>query len=186
MFSTIKKMKIRTKILMLFLTLNLISCKGNVQETETIKPTSEFDFTGMDKSSFPKPIGIINDYGKIFTEPQQRELTKILYDYDIETTRQIVIVTIDSIKPYNNIQKYATELGQNWGIGITEKNNGLIIVLCNPCRKIGIATGIGTELILTDKICKEIIEKTIIPELKKDKLYNGIKNGVTDLIEKWQ
>lgn len=181
-------MKIGTKILILFLTLNFLSCNGIAQETETKtkKPTPEFDFSGMEKSSFPKPFGIINDYGQIFTESQRTELSKILYNYDIETTRQIVVVTIDSIKPYNDIQKYATDLGQTWGVGTAEKNNGLTIVVCNPCRQIGIATGTGTELILTDEICKDVIDKTIIPEFKNGEFYSGIKKGVTELIEKWK
>lgn len=179
-------MKIGTKILILFLTLNLLSCKGSAQETETKKPTPEFDFSEMEKSNFPKPIGIINDYGQIFTESQRTELTKILYDYDIETTRQIVVVTIDSIKPYNNIQKYATDLGNNWGVGTAEKDNGLTIVVCNPCRQIGIATGSGTEKILTDEICKNVIDQTIIPEFKNGNFYDGIKKGVVELIEKWK
>ena len=179
-------MKIGTKILILFLTLNLLSFKGNAQDTEKKKPTPEFDFSEMEKNSFPKPIGIINDYGQVFTESQRTELTKILYDYDIETTRQIVVVTIDSIKPYNNIQKYATDLGQTWGVGTAEKNNGLTIVFCNPCKQIGIATGTGTELILTDEICKKVIEEKIIPEFKNGEFYSGIKKGVLELIEKWE
>jgi len=179
-------MKIGTKILILFLTLNLLSCKGNAQETETKKPTTEIDFTDTEKSSIPKPIGIINDYGQIFTESQRAELSKILFDYDIETTRQIVVVTVDSIKPYNDIQRFATDLGQTWGVGTAEKNNGLTIVVCNPCKQIGIATGTGTELILTDEICKKVIEEKIIPDFKNGEFYNGIKKGVLELIEKWE
>jgi len=168
------------------LTLNLLSCKGSAQETESKKTTTESEYSGMENSTFPKSIGIINDYGQVFMEAQRTELAKILYDYDIETTRQIVIVTIDSINPYNDIQKYATDLGQTWGVGTVEKNNGLTIVVCNPCRQIGIATGTGTELILTDEICKEVIDKTIIPEFKNGEFYNGIKDGVIKLIEKWK
>ncbi len=179
-------MKIGIKILILFLTANLLSCKGNSKLTETKKATTEIENSKIEISTFPKPIGRINDYGRVFTESQRTELSKIIYDYDIETTRQIVVVTIDSIKPYNNIQKYATDLGQTWGVGTAEKNNGLIIVVCNPCRQIGIATGTGTELILTDKICKEVIEKKIIPEFKNGEFYNGIKNGITELITRWK
>lgn len=183
---TIRKMKIGTKILILFLTLNLLSCKGISQETETEKTRSEIHSSDTEKSSIPKPIGIINDYGQIFTELQRTELSKILYDYDIETSRQIVVVTVDSIKPYNDIQKFATDLGQTWGVGTAEKNNGLTIVVCKPCRQIGIATGTRTELILTSEICKKIIEEKIIPDFKNGEFYNGIKIGVIELIEKWK
>ena len=179
-------MKIGTKILILFLTLNFLSCKGNAQETKIIKPTTELGISEVEKGSIPKSIGIINDYGQVFTESQRTELSKILYDYDIKTTRQIVVVTIDSIKPYENIQKYATDLGKIWGVGTAEKNNGLTIVVCNPCREIGIATGIGTELILTDEICKKVITEKIIPKFKNGEFYSGIKKGVLELIEKWK
>ena len=174
----IQKMKIEIKILILFFTLSFITNQSFSQEKETKKSIIE-------KSIFPKAIGIINDYGKVFTEVQKTELTKILYAYNIETTRQVVVVTVNSIKPFNEIQKYTTGLGNKWGVGTAEKNNGLTIVVCNPCRKIGIATGTGTELILTDKVCNEIIEKTIIPEFRNGEFFIGIKNGVNELIKKW-
>ena len=97
-----------------------------------------------------------------------------------------VVVTIDSINPYSDIQKMATDLGKYWGVGTAEKDNGLIILLCKPCQKIGIATGFGTELVLIDQICKQVIDKTIIPEFKNGDFYSGIKNGVTELITKWK
>ena len=180
-------MKIGTKILILFLTLNLLSCKGSAQETETKKPIPEFDFSTIEKFRETKLKGqIINDYDSIFSPSERKELSDIIYDYNIETTRQIVVVTIDSISPYSDIQKFATDLGNYWGVGDAEKNNGLTIVMCNPCRKIGIATGTGTELILTNEICKKVIDQTIIPEFKEGNFYDGIKNGVVELIEKWK
>ena len=180
-----ENMKSKKLLFVLILTLSLISCKGSSQEPAINNQDSELDFSEVESRNFPKPVGIINDYGQIFTEMQRTELSKLLYDYDIETTRQIVIVTVDSITPYDDIQKYATDLGNTWGVGAAEENNGLTIVICNPCRQIGIATGLGTELTLTDEICSEVIQNIIIPEFKNGKYYEGITKGVTELIEKW-
>ncbi len=180
-------MKIGTKILILFLTLNLFSCKGTAQERDTKESIAEFDFSTVDKFRESKRIGqIVNDYDNIFSFSQQKELSDILYDYNIATTRQIVLVTIDSINPYSDIQKMASDLGNYWGVGAAEKDNGLIILLCKPCQKIGIVTGYETELVLTDEICQEIIDKTIIPEFRKENFYDGIKNGLVELIAKWK
>lgn len=180
-------MKIGTKILILFLTLNLFSCKGTAQERDTKGPTAEFDFSTVDKFRESKRIGqIVNDYDNIFSFSQQKELSNIIYAYNIATTRQIVVVTIDSINPYSDIQKMASDLGNYWGVGAAEKDNGLIILLCKPCRKIGIVTGYETELVLTDEICQEIIDKTIIPEFRNENFYAGIKNGLVELIAKWK
>ena len=180
-------MNIATKLLILFVTLNLLSCKDATQETETKKNTTEFDFSTVEKFRDSKRNGhIINDYDSIFNPSQRTEISNILYEYHIKTTRQIVVVTIDSIKPYADIQKYATDLSNYWGIGSAEKGNGLTIVVCSTCKQIGIATGTGTELILTNEICKEVIESKIIPEFKNGNFYNGVKSGVTELIEKWE
>ncbi len=181
------KMKIGTKIVILFLTLNLLSCKGSAQETQIKKSIVEFDFSTVEKFRDTKLKGfIINDYDSIFNSSQRKELSDIIYDYNIETTRQIVVVTIDSISPYSDIQKYATDLSHYWRVGDAKKNNGLTIVICNPCQQITIVTGYQTELILTDEICKEVIKKTIIPEFKNGEFYRGIKKGVTELISKWK
>ncbi len=180
-------MKIGTKILILTLALSLISCKGFTQENETRKPAPEFDFSTIEKFRTSKSRGqIVNDYDGIFSSNQRKELSELLYDYHVKTTRQIAVVTIDSISPYSDIQKFATDLGNYWGIGAAEKDNGLIIVLCKSCGLIGIATGSGTERILTDQICNEVINHTIIPEFRNGEFYAGIKKGVVELIEKWK
>lgn len=178
-------MRIDIKILILFSAFIFLSCKGNVQVANAEKATTEHTKPVIDKGIFPKPDGFVNDYAHVFTDSQKNELLEIVNDYNRKTTRQIVVITVDSIKPYDDIHKYATDLGNTWGVGTAEKDNGLIIVLCNPCRKISIATGIGTEKILTDEICKEVIDKTIIPEFKKGDFYKGIKNGITELIKQW-
>ena len=184
---SIQKMKLETKILIFFLILNFHSFLGLAQEIEIKTPTIEFDFSTIEKFRKTKLNNqIINDYDSVFSSTEVKELSDILYKYHIKTTRQIVVVTIDNIKPYSDIQKMATDLGKYWSVGSADKNNGLIILLCKPERKIGIATGSGTELVLTNKICKNIIENVMIPYFKKGDYYNGIKNGTIELINKWE
>ncbi len=180
-----QKMKTGKLLLILMLTLSLISCKSS-QEVKAITPTAQLDFSETKKTSFPPPLGIINDYGQVFTESQRTELSKMLYSYDIETTRQIAIITIDDIKPYKDIQKYASDLGNEWGVGSAEKDNGLVLVLCPPLRQIGISTGLGTEQVLTDEVCKKVLDNVMIPEFKNGNYYEGIEKGVKEFMGKWK
>lgn len=60
----------------------------------------------------------------------------------------------------------------------------MAIVVCKPWLQIAIATGYGTELILTDEICKKVIEDKIVPEFKKGKFYNGTKKCCVGLNRK--
>ncbi|AZQ43089.1 TPM domain-containing protein [Nonlabens ponticola] len=163
----------------------LLSCNGFAQENEITTETAESDLSRNSSVYFPKSIGIVNDYNNLFTNKQKAELDQMLYYYEIETTRQIVVVSVNSIAPYDDIQQYATDLGSYWGVGQKESNNGLMIVVCKPCRSFGIATGLGTQEVLTDEICKTVIDETIIPAFKNGNFYKGIKDGVVELIEKW-
>jgi len=157
-------------VFILFLSINLFSCK----------------YFEHENTVFPEPFGIVNDYGHLFNKTEQYQLYQKLYDYDLKTTRQITIVTVDSIKPYKNIQKYATALGQEWGVGDKNKNNGIVIVLCSPLHQIGIATGYETESILTDSICKQVIDNTMIPKFKNSEYFDGINQGIVELIKEWK
>jgi len=134
---------------------------------------------------FPAPLGVVSDYESIFSEEQNSSLTKILNDYEEATSREIVIVTIDSITPYNNLKDYSTDLGNEWRIGKVKSNNGLLIVMSKNLKKIRITTGYGTEKNLTDKICKKIIDSTIIPEFRRGDYYVGVEKGVQALKSKW-
>ncbi|SED17505.1 uncharacterized protein SAMN04489761_4515 [Tenacibaculum sp. MAR_2009_124] len=176
-------MKTVQYFLLIIICLNFSFCK-----TKTVqKENKKLDFKTIKRYKTTKENGtIINDYDFVFKHQEETELSEILYDYNIKTTNQIVVVTVDSIEPYNDLQKFAVDLATYWKIGNAEKDNGLVIVLCKPCRKVSIVTGYGTEKVLTDKICSDIIENTIIPQFKEGNYYFGIKKGIEEIIQKWE
>ena len=177
-------MKTRKTLLLLILTLSLISCKGSAQEKETIETTTVSDYSK--DVNFPEPIGYVNDFERIFTSDQKNQLEKIISDFEEQTTKEISIVTISSIEPYDDIGHYAADLAQHWGVGKSDSNNGLLIIFSQPLREIFISTGLGTEKILTDEICKRVIDDIIIPEFREGDFYSGIEKGLRVLISEWE
>ncbi len=130
-------------------------------------------------------MGFVNDYSQILNDTQENELNSLITTYERETTNQIAVVIINTIEPYTNAQKYATDLANTWGVGQKGKDNGLMIVVSMSSRQIGIATGQGAEKILTDEICKRAIDSVFVPEFKEGKHYEGIKKGTLYLIDRW-
>lgn len=179
-------MKNTIKIFVLFAILSFLHFDATAQEKNAQKPKTEFDLSSIDQFRETKRLGrMVSDFNNVFSSSQINELGKILQDYEIRTTRQIVVVTVDNIDPYKDIQEMATALGDYWGVGMKGKDNGLVILFCKPCRQVGIATGKGTELILTDDISKEVIDQVMIPEFRNGKFYQGIKKGTLALMDKW-
>jgi uncharacterized protein len=134
---------------------------------------------------FPKPIGYVSDFENLFTVHQINELEKRLSEYEINTKRKIAIVTVGSIEPYQNILDFTFDLANEWGVLGGDPNNSVIILLSKSIREISIVTSLETRKRLTDEICEKLINKTIIPEFKKDDYYIGIEKSVTYLINYW-
>jgi len=132
---------------------------------------------------FPEPIGYVNDFEKLFTESQIKELTEIIVNHANETTNQIAVVTIDNYQPYETLFQYSYELAETWGVGQKDKDNGVVIVFGKKIREIRIMTGYGVENLLKDEEAKFIIDSTIIPEFKKGDYFLGIKKGLLEIIE---
>ncbi len=143
-------------------------------------------FSQTDKKesfNFPENVGYINDYEKLFTESEIKELTEIVSKHAKETSNQIVVVSIDSFEPYETLFKYSLELANYWGVGQKGKDNGLVIVFGKAIRQIRIQVGYGLEDKLKDEEAKLIIDKVIIPEFKNGDYFKGIKNGLVEIIE---
>ena len=132
---------------------------------------------------FPEPVGFVNDFEQIFNRKQTQELEKVLQNYEKQTTAEIVVVTVKTIEPYKTLDEYSLQLAKTWGVGKAEKNNGILIAVSKNLKNIRIQNGLGIEEHLTDEQTKVIISQFIIPEFKKGNYYEGILNGVNEIIK---
>jgi uncharacterized protein len=135
---------------------------------------------------FPKPVGYVNDFEQILSPAQEKEIADQISRFEKQTGNQIAVVTIDAIAPYPTMQAYATDLSNTWGVGQRGKDNGLLIVVSAKLRQSRISTGLGTEKILTDEICKEIMGTYMLPQFKKGAYFDGLQIGLTELINRWK
>ncbi len=157
-------------------------CFGSCKNFQKTKESA----TKLDYFSFPEPSNWVNDFEDILTEEEEKTLNEIVNRYQDVTTREIAIVTIETYEPYDDIQTYGGDLLNAWGIGVKDVNNGLLILVSKSSRKTSISTGYGTEKVLSDQICKEIIDEEMIPAFAKGEYYLGVSNGLKKAIELWR
>ncbi len=174
------------KIIFGVLIISLTACQYN-NKKEDLYETAIVENTSIqqESSQFPNPKGYVNDFEGIFSTEQLKTLENRLISYEKKTTKELVVITIDSMLPYDTIDDFSTAISNHWGIGKKEKNNGLLIVISKKLQKIRISTGLGTEKILTDEICKNIIDQISIPAFKKGDFYDGTEKTIMALINKW-
>jgi uncharacterized protein len=134
----------------------------------------------------PEMTGWINDYGKILNSKQVEELTSMVRKYAKHTDRGIILLTVDSIKPYDDLHLFAEDVVDYWKMERRFLGSSLIFAVCIPCHKISFATGFGSGDRMKEAECKKIMDEIIIPEFKKEDYYLGIKNGIKAIMEKWK
>lgn len=60
-------------------------------------------------------------------------------------------------------------------------DNGLVLLIktkTDTRGEVAIATGYGLEAVLTDAVCKRIIEEEILPQFRQDRYFEGIQAGL--------
>lgn len=127
-----------------------------------------------------KSEGLVIDEAKILSPSEEQALDKMLVAYGKETSTQITVVTVKSLGGYE-IADYAFELGEEWGVGQREKDNGVVILVAPNDRKAFIATGYGLEDRLPDAYAKRIIEKVMLPHFRNDNYFKGIQSSVREI-----
>lgn len=132
------------------------------------------------------PHRLVNDFTSTFSSQQRDDLEQILRAYNDSTSTQIYVVTVADLKGYD-VSDFAARLGQKWGIGQKDKNNGVLILIKprigNERGQVFIATGYGVEHILTDGRIGRIIDQYMIPYLQSGDYYNATKGAIEAIIK---
>ena len=132
----------------------------------------------------PEPAVYVHDYAGWLQPQEKNNLEQKLRVYHDSTTTQIVVMIRPDIGDYDK-SSYAFELGNRWGIGRADKDNGVVMLIKTvaPDRGIFIASGYGTEGGLPDITAGLIIRNTMGPYFRQEQYYQGINAGLDDIIE---
>ncbi|RMD48021.1 MAG: TPM domain-containing protein, partial [Ignavibacteria bacterium] len=122
-----------------------------------------------------------NDFTGTLTSAQLSRLNKALYNFDRETSTQIVFVIVNTLEGYP-IEYFANELAEKNKIGRKGKDNGVLLVVAKNDRKMRIEVGYGLEGALPDALASSIIRNEIAPYFKTGDYYNGIVSGLNAII----
>lgn len=134
-------------------------------------------------SDFPaKPNSLVSDYADMLTPQEEQALEQKLRNYADTTSTQIAVALLNSIGGYDPNQ-YAAELGERWGVGSGEYDNGLVILVAKDERSVTIQTGYGLEEYIPDAIAKRITERTLKPAFSQGQFYQGLDQATTLVIE---
>ena len=132
-----------------------------------------------------EPPRMVNDFSLLLNDNNRATLENKLQSFYYQTSTQIYVVILDDIHGYD-IADFTFQLGEKWGVGSKDKDNG-IVILINPSadRTHGdafIATGYGLEEFVPDAITNRIVDYDMIPYFKEQRYYDGLDAATTTII----
>lgn len=137
-----------------------------------------------DCSDFPKPLPgrLVNDFYNKIDDKTEWEIEELLRKYNDSTSIEIAVVTLEDLSnEYES--RYATDLGNCWGVGKKGRDNGIVLLVSfEGERKWAIATGKGIEQYLTDYRASSIGHEVLVPKLKEGEVDSAFIKTVDAII----
>lgn len=163
--------KLPFQSILIYLGVMLFFVPGQAQKNDSVFPEK------------PEPAVYVHDYAGWLSSSEKNALEQKLRSYWDSTSTQIVVMIRPDIGDYDKAS-YAFELGNRWGIGRKDKDNGIVMLIKSvpPDRGVFIATGYGTEGALPDITAGRIIRNTMAPFFRQNQYYDGINAGLDDII----
>ena len=142
-----------------------------------------FIFTGIgfcEEANLPGYAGYVNDYANILSGQTRAKLTALSEEIESKTASQLAIVTVGTTAPLD-LETYAVELFEKWGIGQKGKDNGVLMLIAVNDRAVRIEVGYGLEGAIPDALAKNIIDKSMTQFFKQGNYNQGVLQGAAVL-----
>lgn len=123
---------------------------------------------------------MVTDNAGMLTSEQESEIEDMLYDINQQTGIEFAVYTIESLDG-QDIETKANDLFRELGLGDSEKNNGLLLLIALNNRKFRLEVGYGLEGTIPDTKAAEIIN-TMTPYFKESNYADGIKVAVANTV----
>ena len=119
------------------------------------------------------PDGLVNAETK-------RDVNRLLYNLRQKTSTEVVMAIVPNTGDLTE-EDFATELFSSWGVGKRDKDNGVLILIVPEQRAARIATGYGVEGVLPDISARKMIERSVVPYMRKNDLDGAVATVAVDM-----
>jgi len=138
--------------------------------------------TSVSALEVPKqPEGYVSDYAHLLSDSARSRLEQSLKDFEEKTGNQVLVAVLPGLQG-DSLESYSIRLAEAWKPGQKGKDNGVILLIFKEDRKVRIEVGYGLEGVLTDALCKLIIENEIAPRFRAGDYDGGIEQAVAAIL----
>lgn len=120
----------------------------------------------------PAMKGRVSDYAGVLTPAQIENIAAKSKEVEDRTTAQIAFLTVP-VLPEEGIEAFSNQIFNDWRLGASGKDNGVLVLIAPTVRKIRIEVGRGLEAAIPDSVARRIINERFVPKAKAGDYASG-------------
>jgi uncharacterized protein len=161
--------------------------KPGISMSLAVLLTALIGFATQVQAEYPKAKDLyVNDFANLLTAKDAIAIRTALAKLRDGAGVQAVVVTIRSIHGYGTgdqtIESFATNLFNKWGIGDSERNDGVLILMAVKDRKVRIELGSGYGSGYNAQM-QGVIDQQMLPHFKEKNYSLGILEGTDSVVQ---
>lgn len=117
------------------------------------------------KVKLPDPMGYVSDFAKVLDEDWRARIRSVAQDLERKTGVEMVVVTVPTIKPFGSAHDYATAIYERWGIGSTQQEHGILVLVAVDERQAAMTLGRQMLPVITPDLMNQVGGKYLHPAI---------------------
>lgn len=119
----------------------------------------------------------------ILSQSTVADINSLLADINDKTGAQVAVAVIDNFSG-GDIDRFATDLFENWGLGEDGADNGVLLVVAVNAHRYAFRTGRGIGSVITDRESGRIGSEILRPNFLKGRYDDGVLLAVREIHNK--
>ncbi|SMX41704.1 TPM domain-containing protein [Actibacterium lipolyticum] len=142
--------------------------------------------TPVNAQQYPSHTSVyVNDYAEIIDPAAEQRIIGLLQELRADKGVETTVLTIKSRDDYDysaSIEQFATGLFNDWGVGDSTLNNGILVLVVRGDREMRIELGRGLNRDF-DWVAQNVIDDHFLPAFRQDRYSEGIEAGVNATVQ---
>jgi len=133
------------------------------------------------KIQLPDPRGYVSDYAGVLEDDWKARIRSVCQDLERKTGVEMVVVTVPTIKPFGSANDYATAIYERWGIGSTQQEHGVLVLVAVQERQAAMTLGRQMLPVITPTVMNEVGNEYLHPAIEQGHFGEGLYRTVVAL-----
>jgi uncharacterized protein len=124
--------------------------------------------------TLPGPQGYVSDHGQVIAGDWKERIRSVCQDLERKTGVEMVVVTVPTIQPFGSANEYATALYEKWGIGSTQQEHGVMVLVAVQERQAAITLGRQMLPVITPTVISQVGRESLQPSIELGHFGEGL------------